>query len=335
MTGTYLTECGRRRKIKWEITDEKEGNIMEISLLLIQKIASLFLIILAGWTLVKTGLLKSKDSRTISVLSLYMIVPCTIISAFEVECTPDVRNGLILAVVAAILSQGMLVLLASLIKRPLKLDRVEQASMVFSNAGNLIMPLVLSILGPEWVIYSSAYVSVQLVVIWSYGKALLCGERGFDLKKILTNVNMIAVLVGIVFFAKGLRMPGVVQDAMDSMGAMLGPAAMLVTGMLMAEMDLGKALRRPRLWMTVLFRLVVFPACTLALLKFSPLSGFAENGKTVLLITLMATMTPSASTVTQMSQVYGADADYASSICMVSTLLCVVTMPIWVSLYMM
>ena len=50
---------------------------------------------------------------------------------------------------------------------------------------------------------------------------------------------------------------------------------------------------------------------------------------------LLAICTPSASTLTQMAQVYGKDADYASAINVVTTLLCIVTMPLMVALYQM
>jgi hypothetical protein len=51
------------------------------------------------------------------------------------------------------------------------------------------------------------------------------------------------------------------------------------------------------------------------------------------MISLLATMTPSASTITQMAQVYGKDADYASAINVASTLLCIITMPLIIALY--
>ena len=54
---------------------------------------------------------------------------------------------------------------------------------------------------------------------------------------------------------------------------------------------------------------------------------------TTLLVSLLATCTPSASTITQMAQIYGKDADYASAINVVTTLLCIFTMPLMVALY--
>ena len=65
----------------------------------------------------------------------------------------------------------------------------------------------------------------------------------------------------------------------------------------------------------------------------SSLASFAENGSQILLVTLLATITPSASTITQMAQVYGKDARYAGAINVITTLLCMITMPIMVYLY--
>jgi len=70
-------------------------------------------------------------------------------------------------------------------------------------------------------------------------------------------------------------------------------------------------------------------------LKYSGIAGLADNGERILLVTLLATMTPSASTITQMAQVYGRDADYASAINVTTTLLCIVTMPVMIMLYQM
>ena len=57
---------------------------MEISLLLMQQIAELFLMIFMGYVIVKAGLLKGEDSKVISKIVLYLIIPCVIINAFQV-----------------------------------------------------------------------------------------------------------------------------------------------------------------------------------------------------------------------------------------------------------
>lgn len=304
-----------------------------ISLILAKKIVSLFIIMLLGMLLVRRGVVRAQDSKVLSMISLYLVMPCVIVSSFQVEYKPEILDGLLLALAAAVLLHVVLIALVTALGKPLKLDGVEQTSLIYSNAGNLIVPIVTAILGKEWVIYTSAFLSVQMFLLWSHAKMKLCGEKGIDLKKILTNINMIAIIAGVLMFLLHLQLPALVQDSVDSISGMVGPMAMLILGMLIADMDLKKFLNYHRLWWITLLRLVGIPLVGVLLLKYSGLAAFVPEGKTILLISLLAICTPSASTLTQMAQVYGKDADYASAINVTTTLLCIVTMPLMVALY--
>lgn len=54
---------------------------------LITKIVSLAMIMAMGWLAVKCGALKSEDSKGISRLSLFLVMPCVILS-----CTAGMRS---------------------------------------------------------------------------------------------------------------------------------------------------------------------------------------------------------------------------------------------------
>ena len=58
------------------------------------------------------------------------------------------------------------------------LNEVEKASVYYSNAGNLIIPIVTFVLGKDWVLYGCVFMSVQIVFIWSHGKCVLSREQG-------------------------------------------------------------------------------------------------------------------------------------------------------------
>ena len=192
---------------------------------------------------------------------------------------------------------------------------------------------VTAVLGKEWVIYSSAFLSVQLFLLWSHAKSMLCGEKSFELKKVLTNINMIAILAGAALFLLHIQLPAVIEDSLDMVGSAIGPISMIILGMLMAGMNFKKILGYRRLWLVTALRLVGIPLAAVALLKLSGLAHLVPDGQTILLVSLLATCTPSASTITQMAQIYGKDADYASAINVVTTLLCIFTMPLMVALY--
>ena len=70
---------------------------MQISLLLMEEIIKLFVIMFMGYAVVKAGLMKSSESKSVSVIMVYLVIPCVILNAFQVEYTPDVQKGLLLA----------------------------------------------------------------------------------------------------------------------------------------------------------------------------------------------------------------------------------------------
>ena len=305
--------------------------MLEISILLMEQIAELFLMILMGYIIVKTGLLKGEDSKVISKIVLYLVIPCVIINAFQVDYTSEKVKELLLVFAASVLLQ--VILLAWGAGKVLKLNEVEATSIYYSNSGNLIVPLVTFILGKEWVLYGCVFMSVQLVFLWTHGKNAISREGKWDWKKIVFNVNMISVFAGVVLFFTKIRLPEIVDQALSSVGSMIGPASMIVTGMLIAEMSLKSIFTNGRIYFITFIRLVAVPGIALLLLKVSGLVNGSLDGKKILLIVFLAVITPSASTVTQMCQVYGNDSRYASAINVMTTLFSIITMPLMVMLF--
>ena len=158
---------------------------MQISILLMQEIVKLFVIMFMGYAVVKAGLMKASESKSVSVILVYLVNPCVIVNAFQVEYTPEVQKGLILAVMAAVVIHLLYLLLTAILKHPLHLNVIERATAIYSNAGILVIPLVQVLLGQEYVIYSSAFITVQLVLLWTHCKSMLCEESKLEWKKIL------------------------------------------------------------------------------------------------------------------------------------------------------
>lgn len=266
---------------------------MEISLLLMEEIAKLFAIMLMGYAVVKAGLMKSSESKSVSVIMVYLVIPCVIINAFQVKYTPDVQKGL------------------------------------------LVIPLVQELLGQEYVIYSSAYIAVQLILIWTHCKNMLCEEDKLEWKKVLLNVNIISIIVGVVLFIGRIQLPSGVQDVMNMMNNMIGPIGMLLAGMVIAEVPLKTVFNRKRNYVSTALRLIVYPIFVLFLMKIICAFIGIMDAKQILLTVYLASVTPACATVTSMAQLYDKDAAYASSLYVLTTLLSIVTMPVMVGSYEM
>ena len=304
-----------------------------ISLILAKKILSLFLVMALGIVLVRCGIVRSRDSKVLSMISLYLVMPCVIISSFQVKYQPEILNGLLLALATAVLLHLVLIVVVGFLGKVLKLDGVEETSLIYSNAGNLIIPIVTAILGKEWVIYTSAFLSVQLFLLWSHAKMKLCGEKGIDLKKILTNINMIAIAAGALLYWFRVVLPAPLQNTMSTVGNMMGPMGMLLAGMAIAEKPLREVFCTRRNYLPTVLRLVVCPLVVLVLLWVCHASSWVADGKNILMTVYLAAITPACATVTSMAQLYDRDAAHSSALYVLTTLLSIVSMPVMIGLF--
>lgn len=305
---------------------------MQLSLLLIQKIASFFIMIFCGVLLVRLKLLKSADSRLLSILTTYVFVPCVILNSFQVRYSAEKMRDLLILLLAAVAVHALYIGMTMLIWRPLKLNGTEQASLVYTNAGSLVLPLIAVVLGEDRLFFGSLFASLQVVVIWTHGRAVICGEKRFDWKKVFLNFNVIVMVVGFLMFLMQIRLPSVVTDALGGLGGMMSPACMLVIGMLIGETDLRRVFTDRHAILVSLLRLFAYPLTFLGLLRLTNLTRLTSTPD-LLIATVLAASAPAASTIINIAQVGRADTQTAVAVNILSTLMCIVSMPVMVRLY--
>lgn len=306
---------------------------MELSILLAEQIVALFLMMAAGYVLVKSGLFESKDSKVLSNIVVYVCSPCVVVNSFQITLTKDKIMGLLLAAAGAVIIHVLLVGGTRLVQKPLNLNPIEKMSVIYSNSGNLIVPLVSSVLGQEWVFYSTAYMVVQTLLLWTHGIGVIDREPQKNYKKILLNPNIIAIFIGVLLFAGGVRLPVPIRDCIGGFADMIGPASMLVIGMIIGNIDLKWVFRQKRPYFICFIRLIAFPLIFIAVFCFAGMQGLHKDAEYILLVVLLAGSAPAAAMVTQLAQIYNKDAMYASVINVMSIILCIVTMPAMTLLY--
>lgn len=148
-----------------------------LNLLLFQKIAQLFVVIFLGWLVVKMGLLKTEDSRCLSMILLYVITPCVFINAFQTERSPEILSMIAFSAMLSFLFTIVLLVAGHLAARWFHMDVVEEGSIIYPNSGNMAIPLVNAVFGGEWVIFVTLYNMIQNLFVWSCGRMLIGGEK--------------------------------------------------------------------------------------------------------------------------------------------------------------
>lgn len=301
---------------------------MEISLILAEEITKLFIIMAMGWALVRARVLKTEDSRVISAIIVYLVAPCIIISSFQIEHSRQVVDGLVFSFAAA-----LFLLLAAVFGRALRLNTAEKLTVVYTNAGILVLPLVQAMLGGEYLVYSCAFIVVQLILLWTHCRCVLSGSAGIGWRKILFNLNVISIFIGGAMFLLGVRLPEIVDGTLKMTGSMIGPLGMLLAGMVIADVPARRIFGDRRRYLASALRLVAAPVILLLAFKICGAAQMIPDGKNILLVVYLAGVTPACATVTSMAQLYGDIGDRTGVLYVLTTLLSIVTMPLVIALY--
>lgn len=308
---------------------------------LVSKILSLLVLVGAGVVLVKTKLLKKEDSVALSKISVFLLSPCVIVSSFSMKVDGKAGQSLLLCFFYAILANFLFLFLGTLLRKPLHLSPVEEMSLEYTNCGNFVLPIVASVLGEEYLLYVSAYITVYNLLVWTHGIHLFQGkaeqtkeERSKEnaFLKILFNPNILAILFGVFLFFTKISLPAPISLAISDLGKMIGPISMLITGIILGSMYFKKILSYRRIYMVTAFRLLFFPFIYLLLISvLSRIDGFLNN-PVLFLVTFLSAMAPAAANVSQFAILYGKEEEYASCINIFTTLCTIISVPILVYL---
>ncbi len=301
---------------------------MEISILLMKQIAGLVLMGLAGYAVRKTDIISHEGSRGLSAVCVYLCTPCAIFLSFQTHMTKERLGGFFYALLAVSLIHLVFFLVMGVLKRLWSMNAIESTSVIYSNAGNLIIPLVAGVFGEELVFYTSAYMFVQSIFMWSHGQIQIRGTSEGALKKIFLHPCILSIFAGVLFLVLGWTLPYSVHTAVSGLGACMGPTAMLTVGMLIAELDLGQTFANRRIYLVTALRLLLFPFLAMItaflLWKYFP---FRISPDIYLIVTLGA-CGPAATSLTQLAQLCNKDPGYASSINVLTTFGSILTMPL-------
>ncbi len=308
---------------------------MALAAALSEKIISFFIIILLGFVTVRIKLLSFEDSKLLSRFALYIATPCAMIDAFQYEFSLDKLTGLGVAMLGVLLATAGIALLAKLLIRPLHLSVVEYTSMEYPNAGNFLLPLIASVLGPDWVIYCSPCFLTMNVLLFSHAQSVLSGQTRFHFSMLYKNVVLLGMLLGLLLFLLDIRFPGPLGDTVTSLGNMMGPLYMFTVGMILGNADLKQVFSNKRAYLICFGRLVLCPLMALLLFAVTGIARLHPDAPRFLLVVFITSGAPTAVMITQFTQLYRTvpEAENASVINLLSTVLCLFTIPVLAGLY--
>jgi predicted permease len=288
----------------------------------------LALLLAVGFAFGRFRLIGQAGMSAITSLVLYAAVPCTLVDAFQVELTADTLHSFFIALAAGLGCHLFNFLVSWLLIRE-KNDQRKRVMVIgstFTNCGFLGYPLMAALIGPMGIFYGSPYNLVFNTFFWTVGVVYLEKGQRFDLKKAFLNPAVAGIAAGLLVFFTGLRLPALAEGAVSYLAGLAIPLPMLMIGCQLAFSDLRGALRAPVHWRLAVLRLLVLPFLEVLALHLCGVQG------DILVATAISAAAPPGSMVAMVAQRYDREAEFASEMVSIQTLLSIFTIPLLVSL---
>lgn len=301
------------------------GGMFENSLIVLAQIAVMFLIMILGFYVFRKGML---DNETIKRLSGFLnryVMPCAVIRSFQRPFDAELARTFGLTMICAMLTFVIAIAIANAVYRPSGAANYadRRVCIILTNDGFMALPLLAAMFGPTGVFLGAAHICCMTVVLWTYGvKQLSHGREKMTLRNaVLHNPGVIAAVLGLLLFVSPVKLPAVAFTAVDLVGDLNTPLAMICLGCFIAQVDLKACFFDRALWVLSGLRLLVIPVLVMVPLLFVPLDPTAK------LCLMVGVSAPSAIACAMFSQVHGADFLFSTRAITLTTILSIVTLP--------
>lgn len=305
---------------------------MDALIVMLKNVIVFVLLAVPGYILVKTKIVKNKESAVLSKLLTYVGMPFLILSStLNVEFTGEFTKWIIIvAVFGTVFTVGAFFLSALLVKNGgnEKQKAMMRFCMVFSNNGFLGIPLAKAVLGNSPVVaYLIILNIVTLVIMFTLGVYLISGDKKtISFKKAFLSPVVIAFLLGIVLnLTKVTNFVPEVATYSNYFSNIVTPLSMVILGVKMADVKFSLIFTKRQTYYVSIVKLLVMPivACALAYLM-----TLASANNSVVLATFFALAVPTAGLASAFADQYDGDVQGAVTQTLGTTILSVITIPI-------
>ena len=234
-----------------------------------EQLSLLFIFMLYGFLLGKSKLINYEHTRILSVLEIYLFLPCTVFNAFYGNFTIDNLTKYYQLIIVSTAVLSVLVFFSHIISVLLSKDpydkKVYKYSLTIPNYGYMGYALALGLYGTEGLLNIILFAIPFSIYTYTFGYCMLTNQR-VSLKKLINPV-ILSILAGAVFGLLNVKLPGIVETFLNKSGNCMAPVSMLLAGITIAEFNIKHLISEKSVYIASVIRLVLIPCLVMAALK--------------------------------------------------------------------
>ncbi len=289
------------------------------------------LYIIPGFLCCKTKIAKAEHLSTLSAILVYVCSPCMVVSSFMETKRSWYNIGQIMLffVVSLAIQTVLTFLLYGIFRKKFENIKYRMLTVSFGlgNAGFFGIPIIKALLPghPEVACFACVYIVGMNMLTFTIGAYCLTGDKKrMTFKKAFLNPPFISLIVALVMYAANFQsfMPDLLLDAISLLSKTTTPLCMIILGIRLASVSFKKLFSRVYVYIICACKLLIFPFACLAIVYFLPLDPIFKAAMFIL------GGTPCAAVMLNIAEMYDGETELAANCVLLSTLLCVFTIPI-------
>ena len=296
------------------------------------QVVEFFVLMAVGFAGAKCKVLTRQSLEGIMKLIVKILLPCLICKVVLGSGVASADYLTNLGFAAAILICYGILLLAGLgtgklLRQSKATYNIFAAEFTFGDMGFIGIPLLTAVFGGvETSIAVSVYTVIDMALLWTLG-VYLCsrhraraGEKESAWKNMVSPTSVVLAASLVLVFC-GVRIPEVIMNPVASIGNASTPLALIYIGGMLAFVPVKSLLHRKSIFGIVLVKMIVLPLliCAAAGLFF----GRREQLTLMYMVGL-----PAMTTISMLASLYESDQEYATTTVFVTTLACMLTLPL-------
>ena len=295
---------------------------------LFQLQGTLFVMMLIGAYLKKRGIIDGNGKKCLTDLCVNVVIPCNIFKSCLIEFNMGIFRSCALLLASAVIMQLLCLTLNRFIfnRYPTQQKKVLQYCTIVPMSGFLGNPIAEGIYNELGVLYTSIFLIPMRVVMWSVGTTYFVADVEVDKKKVLKNILthpcLVAIYLGVLCMVTQISLPGIVTETVRYIGSCNSALTMFIVGTILADVKLPTIVNRDTLTFSV-FRLLLLPAAAFGVGHVLGLDPVSHG------ISVLMTGMPAGATAAIFAARYESDAPFATKCVVMSTLLSMLTLPVW------
>lgn len=286
----------------------------------------IFLLIIVGILLYKTKIITDEGERCLTDMTISLIIPCNIVGSFMIGLDGEILKKCFIALVISVCIQiGYAILSRTLYNQfDREKKKVLQYGTVCSNAGFMGNAIAEGLYGSMGLLYAALYLIPVRIVIWSAGVSIFTEspDRRTLIKKVMTHPCIVAVYIGMFLMITQITPPEFLSSTVNAIGKCNTPMTMMIVGLILAKVNIRTLCSWTAIYYTCI-RLVLIPLLVLIGCRLFHVDGLV-TGVSVLLAGM-----PAGSTTAIFASKYHGDGEFATKIVVFSTIVSLITIPVW------